>query len=184
MKMFLNRSSDEYLALLNYRDTPLHHCYSPALLSMGRKLRTRVPRHPDELKPETSDHLHIRRKQREYRAKLKFNYDHRHRLKEGEELSPGDRIWIPYLKAEGKVIKQHKSPRSVVIHSSNDQVRRNQRMAPRVLERRHPVSPQNAGYESHESTPTRERGTQTFPQHLEPAKKTTKRCLLLRTHQQ
>ena len=77
MKTVLNKSSDEYLALLNHRDTPLHHGYSPAQLSMGRKLRTRVPCHPDELKPETPDYDHIRRKEKEYRAKMKFDYDHR-----------------------------------------------------------------------------------------------------------
>ena len=42
MKMVVNKSSDEFLALLNYRDTLLHR-YSPAQLSMGRKLRTRDP---------------------------------------------------------------------------------------------------------------------------------------------
>lgn len=38
MKMIMNKSSDEYLALLTYRDTPLHNGYSPAQLSMGCKL--------------------------------------------------------------------------------------------------------------------------------------------------
>ena len=66
MKMVLNKSSDEYLAFLNYRDTPLHHGYSPAQLIMGRKLRTRIPCHPNELKPETPDYDHIRGKEREY----------------------------------------------------------------------------------------------------------------------
>ena len=61
----------------------------------------------------------------EYRAKLKYNYDQRHRVVEGAKLSPGDRVWIPELKAEGTVIKQHESPRSVVIQTSNGQVRRN-----------------------------------------------------------
>ena len=60
MKMVLNKSSDEYLALLNYRDTRLHHGYSTAQLSMGRKLRIRDPCHPNELKPETPDYDHIR----------------------------------------------------------------------------------------------------------------------------
>ena len=41
----------------------------------------------------------------EYRAKLKYNYDQRHRVVEGAKLSPGDRVWIPELKAEGTVIK-------------------------------------------------------------------------------
>ena len=157
MKMVLNKSSDEYLALLNYRDTPLHHGYFPAQLSMGRKLRTRVPCHPNELKPETPDYDHIRGKEREYRAKLTFNYDQRHRVVEGEELSSGDRVWIPDLKAEGTVIKQHESPRSVVIQTSNGQVRRNRGMTRRVLEGRLPVSPQNEGCQSRELTPTRER---------------------------
>ena len=121
----------------------MHHGHSPAQLSMGRKLRTRVPCHPDELKPATPDYDHISRKEREYRAKLKFNYDQRHRVEEGEELSPGDRVWIPDLKAN----KQ----------TSNGQVRRNRRMTRRVLGGRPPVSPQNEGYESHELTPTRER---------------------------
>ena len=94
---------------------------------------------------------------REYRAKLKFNYDQRHRVVEGAELSPGDRVWIPELKAEGTVIKQHESPRSVVIQTSNGQVGRNRRMTRRVLEGRPPVSPQNEGCESRESTPTSER---------------------------
>ena len=128
MKMVLDKSSDEYLALLNYRDTPLHHGYSPAQLSMGQKLCARVPCHPDELRPETPDYDHIRRKEREYQAKLKFNYDQRHRVVEGEELSHGDRVWIHVLRAEGTVIKQHESPRSVVIQTSNGQVRRNRRM--------------------------------------------------------
>ena len=141
MKTVLNKSSEEYLALLNYRDTPLHHGYSPAQLSMGQKLRTRVPCHQDELKPETPDYDHIRRKEKEYRAKMKFDYDHRHKVVEGKELSPGDRVWIPDLKAEGTVIKQHESPRSVVIQTQNGQVRRNRRMTRRVFEGNPPLSP-------------------------------------------
>ena len=52
MKMILKKSGDEYLALLNYGDTELHNGYSSAQLSTGRKLRTRVPCHLDELKPK------------------------------------------------------------------------------------------------------------------------------------
>ena len=156
MKMVLNKGSDEYLALLNYRDTLLHHGYSPAQLSMGRKLRTRVPCHPDKLKPETPNYDHVRRKEKEYRAKMKFDYDWRHRVVEGEELSSGDRVWIPDLKAEGTAITQHESPRSVVIQTSNGQVRRNRRMTRRVLDERPPASPQNEGCGNHEAPPTRE----------------------------
>ena len=106
---------------------------------MGRKLRTRVPRHPDELKPKTPDNDQIRKKEREYRTKMKFDYDHRHRVVEGKELSPGDRVWIPDLKVDGTVIKQHESPRSVVIQTPNGPVRRNRRMTRKVLEGSPPV---------------------------------------------
>ena len=92
IKMILKKCSDEYLALLNYRGTPLHNGYSPAQLSMGRKLRTRVPRHPDELKPKTPDNDQIRKKEREYRTKIKFDYDHRHRVVEGKVTASGFQI--------------------------------------------------------------------------------------------
>lgn len=56
----------------------------------------------------------------------KRNYDHRHKVVEGEELSLGDRaVWILDLSVEGMVIKQHEYPRSLVIQTSNGQVRRN-----------------------------------------------------------
>ena len=51
IKMILKKCDDEYLALLNYRNTPLPNGFSPSQLSMGRKLKTRIPCHPDELKP-------------------------------------------------------------------------------------------------------------------------------------
>ena len=39
----LKKSTDPYIALLNYRTTPLLHGYSPAELMMSRKLRNCVP---------------------------------------------------------------------------------------------------------------------------------------------
>ena len=42
MKTILNKCDDEYLALLTYRNTPLHNGYSPAQLNMGRQLKTRA----------------------------------------------------------------------------------------------------------------------------------------------
>ena len=132
MKMIMNKSSDEHLALLTYRDTPIRNGYSPAQLSLGRKLRTRISCHPDELLPRTPDYDQVKKKEREYRTKMKSYYDHRHRVVEGEELSPADRVWIPDMKVEGTVIKPHERPRSVVIQTPNGKVRRNRRMTPRA----------------------------------------------------
>ena len=113
----------------------LPHGYSPAQLGIGRKLRTKsVPCHPDKLKPETPNYDNVRGKEKEYRATMKFDYDRRHRVVGGEELSPGDCVWIPDLKAVGTIITQHEFPRSVVIQTSNGQVRRNRGTTRRVLE--------------------------------------------------
>ena len=154
MKIILKKNDDEYLALLTCRDTPLHHGYLPAQLSMGRRLRTRVPCQPEELKPKTPDLDHIRKKEKEYHAKMKLNYYHRHRVVEGDELSPGDRVWIPDLKVKGTVVRQREPPRSVVIQTPNGQVRRNQRMTRRVLEDSPPVLQQHSCHEAFQPTPT------------------------------
>ena len=102
MKAKLNKCDDEYLALLDYRDTSLANGYSPAQLSMGRKLKTRVPCHPDELLPKLPDYNQVCRNEKKYRGKIVHNYNHRHRVGEGEQLSPGDRVWIPDLQTGKK----------------------------------------------------------------------------------
>ena len=95
MKTILNKCDDEYLALLTYRNTPLHNGYSPAQLNMGRKLKTRVPIHPDELIPKVPDSKIVRKRERQYRDMMAQTYNRRHRVVEGETIAPGDRVWIP-----------------------------------------------------------------------------------------
>ena len=102
MKAKLNKCDDEYLALLDYRDTSLANGYSPAQLRMGHKLKTRVPCHPDELLPKLPDYNQACRNEKKYRGKIAHNYNHRHRVGEGEKLSPGDRVWIPDLQTGKK----------------------------------------------------------------------------------
>ena len=109
MKAKLNKCDDEYLALLSYRDTPQANGYSPAQLSMGRKLKTRVPCHPDELLPKLPDYDEVRKREKTYREKMAHDYNHRHRVVDGEQLSPGDRVWIPDLRTEGLVVTTEKS---------------------------------------------------------------------------
>ena len=55
MKNLPKKSTDPYIALLNYRTTPLLHGYSPAELMMNRKLRNCVSTIPSQhipFKPE------------------------------------------------------------------------------------------------------------------------------------
>lgn len=132
MKSKLNKCDDEYLALLNYRDTPLPNGYSPAQLSMGRKLKTRIPCNTDELLSRLPDYERVRRKEEKYRQKMADDYNRKHRVVEGEQLSPGDRVWIPDLHTEGSVMKHHEAPRSVVIQTPRSTIRRNRRMTLRL----------------------------------------------------
>ena len=46
IKILLKKAQDPYIALLNYRTTPLQHGSSPSELLMSRKLRSRVPTFP------------------------------------------------------------------------------------------------------------------------------------------
>ena len=47
-----------------------------------------------------------------------------------EELSPGDKVWIPDQRKEGKIIQTHEAPRSVLIDiSDGGLLRRNRQMA-------------------------------------------------------
>ena len=105
LKAILNKTNYEYLGLLSYRNTPLKNGYSPAQLNMGRRLKSRIPCHPDELKPRTPDADLVRKKEKEYRKQMQVNYDRRHKAtKEADELSPGDRAWLPDLRVEGEVV--------------------------------------------------------------------------------
>ena len=82
---------------------------------MGRKVRTKVPCHLAGWAQAKDPRLdHNRKKEREYSRKMKLNYDRRHRVVEGEQLTPGDRVWKQDLKAESTVREKHAAPWSVV----------------------------------------------------------------------
>ena len=55
LKAILNKTNNEYLGLLSYRNTPLQNRYSPVQLNMGCSLKSSIPCHLDELKPRTAD---------------------------------------------------------------------------------------------------------------------------------
>ena len=98
---------------------------------MGRKLKTRIPCHPEELKPNLPDYNVLRKKEKVYCDKMKENYNCRHRVTEGDQFSPGDNVWIPDLQTPGTVLENHSLPRSLVIQTPKSTVRRNRRMVRR-----------------------------------------------------
>ncbi|KAL8599835.1 hypothetical protein ACOMHN_038408 [Nucella lapillus] len=144
IKNLIKKSDDEYLGLLMYRNTPLPNGFSPAQLSMGRRLKTRVPCHPDSLLPHTPDPISVKKKEKEYREKMKVHYDRRHEVVAPEQLSPGDAVWIPDQKKEGWIIENHEAPRSVVIETSDGGMLRRNRQMTRKLHQPAP-RPEPAG---------------------------------------
>lgn len=54
-KDLIEEAKDPYIALLNYRNTPLDNRYSPAQLLMSRKLRTKIPVMSTQLQASTPD---------------------------------------------------------------------------------------------------------------------------------
>ena len=92
LKTSLKKNKDPYIALLNFRATPLQNGYSPDELSMGRRLRTTLPAAPHTLAP--SSPFDIGQKEADYRQKMKADYDSRHRGRDLPPLEPGNDVLI------------------------------------------------------------------------------------------
>ncbi|XP_046348751.2 uncharacterized protein K02A2.6-like [Haliotis rufescens] len=122
-KNMLRKADDPYLAMLEYRSTPVSGGLSPSELLMGRKLRTSLPCHPTQLQ---SKHVDVKRfKQTESVKKLimKDQYDHHHNVRPMSELKPGDCVWVN--QSESKVVGKADTPRSYIVSTPKGEVRRN-----------------------------------------------------------
>ena len=126
VKHLIKKASDPYLALLCYRNTPMHNGYSPAEMLMGRRLRTDLPVDPNTLLPRIPDHDLIAAKEHKYKAKMKQSYDNRYKTKELPELEAGDSVYIRDLDKPGTVTENLPS-RSHVIQTDTGTIRRNRR---------------------------------------------------------
>ena len=133
LKRLILKCEDPHLGLLMYRNTKLHNGFSPAQLSLGRSLKTRVPCLPETLLPRVPDLDLVRKREKRYREQVKQNYDRRHRVVAPESLSTGDHVWIPDMRKEGTVVGRHETPRSIVIETSDGAVLRRNRQMTRKL---------------------------------------------------
>ena len=119
-------SSDEYLALLEFRNTPVTGLSeSPAQLSMGRRLRSSLPMISSTLKPTSADH--VKEKLMEQQVRQKSHYDRSSKVllplkpKDSVRYKHGS-IWKPAI-----VISNHTAPRSYIIQTSNGMILRRNR---------------------------------------------------------
>ena len=105
VKNLLKKEQDPFLALLNYRSTPLAQGKSPAELLMGRQLRTRVPLFRRDLHEDTE----FKQRDVHIKSKMKADYDRRHRVRELPDLRPGQEVWIKTPRTEEGVVVPSRS---------------------------------------------------------------------------
>ena len=124
------KQEDPHLALLSYRATPVQSTgYSPAELSLGRKIKTTLPILPHKLLPKTLDPNEILQNCKESKEIQKKNYDNHHGTKTLPILKPGDPV---YVKTHGDSdwslpgrVRQQCASRSFLVDTPNGILRRN-----------------------------------------------------------
>ncbi|GBM50736.1 hypothetical protein AVEN_144162-1 [Araneus ventricosus] len=108
---------DHYLMMLVLRTTPLENGYSPAELLMGRKLRTSLSMTKKSLMPKIPEAEDIRRKELKYGVNQKKYYDKHHRVKDLQELEPGQVVWITDQRSYGRIKAKHAAARSYLVET-------------------------------------------------------------------
>ena len=157
----LTRSSDPYIALLNYRATPLPWCQrSPAELLMGRRLRTRIPQVREQLVPRWPYLEKFRELNKKFKKKQKRDFDQRHRAKSLEDIPDDTKVWITSEgdRVDGRVISPANSPRIYIVDTPTGVVRRNHQhlnIAPRKPEKSEPETNTEPSQPDNNSVPNR-----------------------------
>ncbi|KAJ8391941.1 hypothetical protein AAFF_G00084120 [Aldrovandia affinis] len=86
------KQSDHFLALINYRATPLQATgVSPAELMMDRQIRTNVPTVESNLKPQWPDLAMVREADEKAKRSYQLSFNRRHNARELSLIQPGSR---------------------------------------------------------------------------------------------
>ncbi|GBN81182.1 hypothetical protein AVEN_249406-1 [Araneus ventricosus] len=113
-----------YLMMLVLRTTPLENGYSPAELLMGCKLRTNLSMTKKSIIPKIPEADDIRRELK-YGVNQKKFYGKHNRVKDLQELEPGQVVWITDQRSYGRIKAKHAAPLSYLVETPRGIIRRN-----------------------------------------------------------
>ncbi|MCG7878633.1 MAG: RNase H-like domain-containing protein [Candidatus Thiodiazotropha endolucinida] len=126
-KRLLEKADDPYIAIMEYRATPIRNGYSPSELLMGRKIKTIIPTAPGNLKPRLVNPTKIKQRENHVKSQTKLSYDTRKRARHFQPLENGDRVYVKNLQTDGSIVKSTIFPRSYIVDTPRGTVRRNRR---------------------------------------------------------
>lgn len=127
IKKMLRKEEDPYLAMLAYRSSPQFGKFSPAELLMGRRIRTTVVTHPDNLKPELPDHSLFVSCNDRYKETMLHNHNDNPKVRPLQPPMAGSAVLIRDNQKEGVVLTTPNDvTRSAIIQCDNgNTLRRN-----------------------------------------------------------
>ena len=154
VKNLLKKEKDPYLALLNYRATPLLQGQSPAELLMHRKLRTRVP--AVRVDPSTSQDAEFREKDKRIKDRMKRNFDQRHRARPLPPVKEGQSVRVKTPTETDAVVLRSvpgSNQRSVPLRTENGRVTSRNRSQLRFRDPNHSIQISSVPKESTKLNP-------------------------------
>jgi len=132
--------SNPFLALLEYRSTPVDSLASPAQLLMGRQLRSILPTSAKHLQPKTINPSEVAARRLHLQAKQKKYYDQNaHPL---PPMKTGDNVYVQLSKGDNwtpaQIMEPSSTPRSYIVETNDGRTFRRNR---RCLKPRAPLPP-------------------------------------------
>jgi hypothetical protein len=126
VKNIMMKETDYHMGLLAYRNSQLENGFTPAQLSMGRRLRDTVPILEKHLVPRLPSRTKVFYNEKLRRERIERNYNNSHKARALRPLLPGENVWIKDRGTTGIVSNQTlKQPRSYLVHTEKNTVRRN-----------------------------------------------------------
>ena len=164
VKNLLKKEKEPYLALLNYRATPLLQGQSPAELLMHRKLRTRIP--AVRVDPSTSKDAEFREKDKIIKDRMKRNFDQRHRARPLPPVKEGQSVRVKTPTETDAVVLRSvpgSNQRSVPLQTENGRVTSRNRSQLRFRYPNHSIQVSSVPKESTKLNPDEGKADVTIP---------------------